>query len=513
MRFHIDESTIYREDDKDNSNIAMMVIKSKRFKALGLITAFVISLIWACLYSDKTMRLQDKRDKSIMNIKNLVSETIDASTKLSAGLIMQPILIKYKNEIKDPEKCKEILPMIYEDIKEYLGYVNKNYQFFTKSLCYYSEYIAKSDCRTLSNSSKVIVETLNLINKNYQYFDQNISTIFNINFSKVHLKLSLLLLLLSFVGGFISLTLTFFNVNYSLKNIPKEAYQFLASNERLSLMLLKKSLEMCDLFQLIFPRNDKNDIPKPIIKPPSINTQNLKERRILNVIKASARKHISISPCTPHVSLKDAKVRVSFLGADQMLSPATFALMSPFVSSSTPPTALNASNSSFLCSSNSSNTSASASEVEDDFSDSSIFENSANEATSPPNELTIPADSVNTMELVTKTIENIESNYKILNVNLLLMFIFPWLMTYLIVLYSGIVINFQQNKNLEFMNNIYKDIKEFHILPEKMYKLYMNESNYIKNTKKMIKQLSKHSRNLPNLVENADVVLSFSLTG
>lgn len=117
------------------------------------------------------------------------------------------------------------------------------------------------------------------------------------------------------------------------------------------------------------------------------------------------------------------------------------------------------------------------------------------------------------MELVTKTIENTESNYKILNVNLLLMFIFPWLMTYLIVLYSGIVINFQQNKNLEFMNNIYKDIKEFHILPEKMYKLYMNESNYIKNTKKMIKQLSKHSRNLPNLVENADVVLSFSLTG
>ncbi|EAY04302.1 hypothetical protein TVAG_250620 [Trichomonas vaginalis G3] len=513
LRFHIDESTIYREDDKDNSNIAMMVIKSKRFKALGLITAFVISLIWACLYSDKTMRLQDKRDKSIMNIKNLVSETIDTSTKLSAGLIMQPILIKYKNEIKDPEKCKEILPMIYEDIKEYLGYVNKNYQFFTKSLCYYSEYIAKSDCRTLSNSSKVIVETLNLINKNYQYFDQNISTIFNINFSKVHLKLSLLLLLLSFVGGFISLTLTFFNVNYSLKNIPKEAYQFLASNERLSLMLLKKSLEMCDLFQLIFPRNDKNDIPKPIIKPPSINTQNLKERRTLNVIKASARKHISISPCTPHVSLKDAKVRVSFLGADQMLSPATFALMSPFVSSSTPPTALNASNSSFLCSSNSSNTSASASEVEDDFSDSSIFENSANEATSPPNELTIPADSVNTMELVTKTIENTKSNYKILNVNLLLMFIFPWLMTYLIVLYSGIVINFQQNKNLEFMNNIYKDIKEFHILPEKMYKLYMNESNYIKNTKKMIKQLSKHSRNLPNLVENADVVLSFSLTG
>lgn len=187
------------------------------------------------------------------------------------------------------------------------------------------------------------------------------------------MKLSLLLLLLSFVGGFISLTLTFFNVNYSLKNIPKEAYQFLASNERLSLMLLKKSLEMCDLFQLIFPRNDKNDIPKPIIKPPSINTQNLKERRTLNVIKASARKHISISPCTPHVSLKDAKVRVSFLGADQMLSPATFALMSPFVSSSTPPTALNASNSSFLCSSNSSNTSASASEVEDDFSDSSIF--------------------------------------------------------------------------------------------------------------------------------------------
>ncbi|EAY03573.1 hypothetical protein TVAG_042250 [Trichomonas vaginalis G3] len=126
-----------------------------------------------------------------------------------------------------------------------------------------------------------------------------------------------------------------------------------------------------------------------------------------------------------HIDLKDSKLAISFIGANEFLHPQNFGLMSPFVSTST---------------SNSGETS----ENSDSFTDSSLICNNKCVAT----------ESLDNLEIVSAATKIAKFEKKYFLANLLPIVVLPWIATFVIIAYARVITKFSHEVNIERLNAI-----------------------------------------------------------
>lgn len=480
VRFHVDQNTIYRDDDTDNSILAMFVQKSKRFRPYGTIIGFIIGFMWVFSFTQEAKRNQFMMMHKVNNIKSRIRSTMNLTTQITAGILIQPILQKYQTKLQ--ENCTKIHKEIHDFAIHYTFSFRDDYYFYSKAFAFVSDFISKASCDDLQNSTKLMIESVRSMRSNYDDFKTNVSFIlYNINFIGAYQRYLVYLLIISFFGAFGIVILNFVLATNSLSNIPEHIINFLASKERLSLMLLKKSLEMCDLFKIVIESTRKNP-SKPI------PVTAIADKRI-RVTKYASETSISDGKKSHHVNLsKDAKLTISFIGADQLLRPSQFALMSPFVNSHL-----------------ASNQTSDSTEDNEDFTESFVSETQEEEYVIP--------EKLENVDLVSTTIDSTKKEYKNFYNVMIAIYAMPWFTLILVVCYSNIAVRYKQENSFAILDNIVQSIENLHGLPAEMYNNYTVASYKSKFAPEhLIQNISEYSRKLIPVLETADVMNSYSLT-
>lgn len=471
LRFHIDNNTIYREESKDTSYVAMFVEKSKRFKTHGIVISFILTILYAAYYTYFIDIDQRKIADGVNNIKGIVSDTIRLYKRLTVGIYLKEIIDK--SNISFDEVCINSIKDIYGDIIGLSYIVKDEYNLYTSTLSFLSDYVSRSTCKELRNSSKLVMETLDSIKINYNYFHKNVSEVLKVDFNKNHFNLFLLYVVIAFIGSMLTFSITFNMLRTALNDIPAEAVRFLASKERLSFLLLKKSLESYDLFKILFHEQPKE-------KPTSI-----KRAKIPKIINKASTKSDFIPPLkSQHFSLKDAKLAISFLGTDEKyLKASNFGLMNRFLGpTSTIPKNLNDDN---------------------DWSDST----SNNDADY------VLKENIERIDIVSNTVNSVKKELNYFGLVIFCLFITPWLPAITIIHFSTFVIDFQQKNNNIYLLKLKDNIDQFFTLPRELYINITVKNISERIPDKYIHKLSHYSKMTIPYIEDTNRINSYSLTG
>lgn len=487
LRFHIDEKVIYRDECSLNSPMAMFVQKCTKIKSYAGILVFILTMGWAFVFVSAETYTDQVQFKIIMNIKDLVKETIDLSVKLTSGIILQPILLSLN---ESSATCKSMKTNVYQYIADYSFSFREDYYFVTKAMGLVADYLAKiteEDCNELKNASKIIYDSLYGVHMNYIYFTGNV-TAFMQNDDAIYIFYRYFFYFFILIGVGIALTIyiLYINVNYQLNNLPREAVQYLGSKERLSMLLLKKSLESWDLFRIQFPEQSKDPIEIKQPKTPATNRIKVAKYQSETQIGSTP---MSTSPNSHHVNLKESKVSISFIGADQVLRPSQFGLMSPLVTS--------------MCSS----------EVSDDNSESTgnesilFFREEQREGVLP--------ESLKNVDLVAKTIEGTNNDYKPTLYTITFIYSVPWIIATAIICYELVVLYFQRNNSHKYLDRTVENISILHNLPSEMYDKSTNLTFVLSHEKsvELNQKLSIYNRGLMPFLEDSDKISYTSQTG
>lgn len=478
VRFHVDENIIFRNEEMDNSLIAMFVQKSNSMVSMNILVSCIIVLIWFGFYMREITNNEKYSVFMLSDIKNLVKSTMELSLQLTAGVIMQPTFSK--TEVI-PFECDEVKREIYKFIFRYSFSYGDDFAFKARALSQASDFLAKStgqECLDLLNASKIIYNSLSGIQLNFMYINENISHMLaNTRILTTYNKFLFILIICAIMTSIFSAFMGYLSIRFTMSEMPDEAVQFLGSKERLSMLLLKKSLESWDLFRLIF-HNEKNT--QMINKPINYNQKRIK------LGKSDSDNQFSL-PKSPnkshHVNLKDSKVAISFLGNDQILKPSQFALMSPFIHQAT------------------ARYSSDASEEMFDLTNDSKDE-----------DIRVEPESVENLDLVSETIENTKFSGKKGIRSIMISHLLPWIITMAIVLHARVVLQYMFNHNSSFLEKFIDNITNIHTLP---YQLITNMPNTLStaNIEHLHHNLSFYFRSLEPFLEDTDKINSSSMIG
>ncbi|EAX86705.1 hypothetical protein TVAG_524380 [Trichomonas vaginalis G3] len=377
------------------------------------------------------------------------------------------------------DKCSEFYNDVYDFINEYMFSYKEDYQFRIRCLAFISHYVATNKCDDILDHTKLMRISAQKMRENYLTYSFNVRKI-STDFSFYELQKVNMAWLFSvaLISMFLVFNTVFWKTNMMFRDLPKTAINFLASKERLGLLLFKKSLETYDLLKLLLTNKNANQDDKK-------NDKTI-DRRI-KVAKYSSEMTISekTSPKNNHVNLRGAKLTVSFIGADQLLRPSQFALRSPIVSS---------------CASL---------ESENDEEENSVWSDK-----SELDKKLFEPEKIESLDIVNKTIESVSNESKNYKVILLLLIGLPWVCSFSIVLHTIFVLNSQQNSSLKLIRGIQEHIENLHSLPQEMYLNYTS-MNYRSNfsSENLIQNISTYARSLIPIIDEIDAVNFNSVTG
>ncbi|EAY23519.1 hypothetical protein TVAG_071830 [Trichomonas vaginalis G3] len=458
LRFHINENVIFRDEKSDNSSVAMFVRKCTDLRTFGIILSCIFIFVMSMLYLKKLRGLTNEKFENLEGLKLMISQTIEVAYRLTSGVLLYDQLEQNKNL-----DCKEFIKKVYNHLKNYPISYKDDYFFLAKVWGTTSQILSDqmiNNCNLFDNHSTIIFQQLHQILINYNFFQGNLSNILHsTSLSCMYKKAMIITFLMSFVCVIISIGFVYFGTRLLLTRFPKEAKEFLGSRERLSLLLLKKSLESWDLFKLNF-----KSMKEEVKQTPQIEKS---PRRIKVGHKFSSETNLNLN-CeqkSRHVDLKDGKISISFIGADQLLKPSQFALMSPFVFSPTPKAS-------------------DSSDVEED-------------------EKLIPSEKLENLNLISKTIEKTKDTYKYRYLYIVIMFFLPWAITLILMFFGRIVIFFENDVTKIYLTRIDQNATELSKLP---YAIYYNFKNKSIQQINFNQNLSWYRRNLMQIIEDADQI-------
>ncbi|EAY18899.1 hypothetical protein TVAG_146420 [Trichomonas vaginalis G3] len=501
IRFHLSDNVIYRDEESDNSSIAMFVQKSDQMKSMNVLVAVLLTFIWSYFFARDVILSEIENSHRLIDIKNIIKKTMYLNVEVTSIYMVKPII-----ESKQYHNCFELKSDIYRYLNEYSFSVGDDFTFISKSLSFMSDFLSKSNtdnCYELEiDNNRIISDRLNTIQNNYYSFETKVDEILNRkDLLIIYHKYALYLIVMSIFMSIFSAFMGYMSVRMTLFDLPENALSFLGSKERLSMLLLKKSLESWDFFRILFPfeknenenqtqhqsqklqksqknsessskisliRSRKNSMSKygsdtNINNPNPINQQTNVQRH--NIIPKGNTK-------SRHVNLKESKIAISFIGSDESLKASQFALMQNIVQKSTNTNSNPDINiyPSLISSDNS-----------DDCSSASGSTNNTKDF--------IPAETVEERDIVKETIDKTKISDTRVLVLIFSTHIIPWIIILLIVAYSNLILNFQMRCENIFVSNIRPNITDLHQLPLRIYGDFINKSNN-KNT-----ELHKHDLN------------------
>ncbi|EAY05485.1 hypothetical protein TVAG_080770 [Trichomonas vaginalis G3] len=605
IRFHFDENVIYRNEDSNNSPIAMGVRKCSNIKPYGTILSFIIISTWAIVYIMKFANVMNNNVETVVEVRDLLQYSLQAAYKLTAGIVIHQIYTKFEaspantynnmqnkhptnkfytpnnivgetnylgkipkmtfkkvveeapydqkeSEINhDIEKISENENIDFNNDKNYQNPVTKNgynesyapilrpgvrniqdlpnlqnenftdeekrqliciykilnihdeildysitaredLTFQAKVLGYSSEFLASSSndkCETLDGMEKLIKKSKVEIKHNLENYTNLTSKIINsTRFDETYKGMANLLYKLSLFGTLLSLVFIYIRIRTLLRRIPPSATEFLGSKERLSLLLLKKSLESWDLFRILFPSENTNGQKVTNTKsatkvPINPNLKRMKLGRYSS--EADVNYTQMLTESSHHINLKDAKFSISFIGAENLLKTSNFALMSPFV--------------------NSSNSTANNSESEfsDDFSECSMTDNSAKD------DDFIVAENIEKIDIVSKTISETIYNQRLFYISLIFIYFTPFMVAIFLNMKSNVFYLFQNENNKILLNRIKENVTQLHVHSIYLYESYKNNSN----VSPFSGNISIYTRHFQKVEEEIDKMISTNFIG
>ncbi|EAX85630.1 hypothetical protein TVAG_508000 [Trichomonas vaginalis G3] len=93
LRFHFDnKSVIYRDEESDNSPMAMFVQKSNRLKRFSIYFSLSFAILWSIIFSRNISLIRSSKLVKIEEAKRLLQLSAEYSVNLTACFIVQPIL-------------------------------------------------------------------------------------------------------------------------------------------------------------------------------------------------------------------------------------------------------------------------------------------------------------------------------------------------------------------------------------------------------------------------------------
>ncbi|EAY15383.1 hypothetical protein TVAG_224590 [Trichomonas vaginalis G3] len=424
LRFHFDDNVIFRNDKSDNSPMAMFVQKCNSFTSYRSVFYIICIFIICSMYFKYIDVESTKRNNMISEIRLVLKNTIEQATVLSSSLLYQylyHLMADQKNLNFSKDCCDTIISHFYDELQIFPLTIGEDYSFLMKSLGYLSVRLSeesKINCQSLSNSLSFITTNVYDMKLNYDDLKNRVSLLFTqqkkITDIKKFEKMTQIGILL---GTLIVTVMTHFYLRINLIETPPSALQFLASKERLCLLLFQKSLESWDLFKILFHSKSK-------MKAKSKKRRTIK-REDADIIDTRLLQ-------SQHVNLSDSKLTVSFIGSDHYLQPSNFALMSPYVE-------LNKST----------------------LSDSILAVPNEEEDESSTTDDFIP-DNEQKFEVITKTIEKTKSDFPNYWRVFGIIHVLPWITISFVVSSSTEVIEYQHLLATNYINKIIENVTSFY---------------------------------------------------
>lgn len=476
LRIHVDQNVIYRDEKADNSPVAMFMRKCSEMKTYSTLTFMVLMAIFVYNYMRVSNYFQYQNSLKLNKVRSAVSKTMDVCIKLTSGVLIHQQSLYYKSENITTNNCSLFVSKVYDYIKYFNFSYKDDYYFITKVLGQTSDILSDANgnnCENLKNTTLFVFKQLHDIRINYEDFLGNLTDLRDRNLVLGHFYKGFMHMgVYSLISCIITTVLGFVALSATLRNLPAKAVEFLGSKERLSLLLLKKSLESWDLFKILFPNVKENDEHKTEATP---------KLRAMKVAKYNSELDIKNNQQTSHhVNLIDAKFAISFIGADQLLKPSQFALLSPFLASPTP-------------------------QIQSFFSETDTEDFSVSEVENILPEKPISKEKLENIDVINKSIEQTNTEYKFIYILYFFLFLLPWFFSFFLFYLARATVFFEHDRTVFYLNKINSLAMEIKVLPYNMYDMFKNLS-ISKSSFNLNQNLSWYRRDLQLLLEDIDKI-------